>query len=223
MTTITAWVVQFNQTAQRFELINTENSKQKPFYLDFSSGKAAYRMKQGIGRNQPLPKAVGIKKDFIPTVLDVTAGLGRDSFMLASCGCQVTLLERNEIIYQLLADALQRATQTELEQIIENMQWFNIDAYSYLTELKNLPDVIYLDPMFPERNKTALVKQEMRIVRDVVGNDHDTDALFNLAMTKAKQRVVIKRHRLAPVIANKQPDFDIIGKTTRYDIYLISK
>jgi len=100
------------------------------------------------------------------------------------------------------------------------MQLHGLDAKEYLTQTEILPDVIYLDPMFPERSKTALVKQELRIVRALVGGDQDIEELFNLARAKAQQRVVVKRHRLSDFLAAGKPDHQIIGKTTRYDVYL---
>lgn len=209
----------FNEEQQRLELLNTADAKQKPFYLDFTTGKMAYRLNQGIGRQQPLARAVGIKKDHMPTVLDATAGLGRDAFLLACCGCQITLLERSPLLYALLNDALQRA-QPVLSDIIERMQLHQADAQEYLQQSVSY-DVIYLDPMYPERSKTALVKQEMRIVRDVVGDDADIIATFERSLQTATQRVVVKRHRLALPLAEREPQYQIIGKTTRFDVYLI--
>ncbi len=212
--------LKFNDKANRLELIDLAQQQCKPFYIDFTSGKQAYRIKQGIGRKHALARAVGIKKDFSPIVLDATAGLGRDAFMLAYCGCQVSLLERNEMLYKLLQDAIQRAAVTDLQNVVQRMTLQHISAQDYLQQLTISPDVIYLDPMFPERNKTALVKQEMRIVRALVGDDADIKQLFAMALVKAKQRVVVKRHRLAKPIAGHKPSHEIIGKTTRYDVYL---
>lgn len=211
------YILQFDNEHDRLQLINSNNPKQKPFYIDFCAGKMAYRTKQGIGRNEPLARAVGIKKEFIPTVLDATAGLGRDAFVLAQCGCNVTMLERNEIIYQLLQDALRRAASIDA---IKTMQLRHIAAQNYLEQLTDKPDVIYLDPMYPERNKTALVKQEMRIIRDLVGDDEDINTVFELALQRAKQRVVVKRHQHAESLLNRKPSHSIEGKTTRFDVYI---
>lgn len=213
------YLLQFDAEQDRLQLMNSKNPKQKPFYIDFCAGKMAYRTKQGVGRNEPLARAIGIKKDFIPIVLDATAGLGRDAFILAQCGCSVMMLERNEIIYQLLQDALRRGAELTA---IKNMQLLNISAQNYLQGIQEKPDVIYLDPMYPERNKTALVKQEMRIVRDLVGDDEDINTVFELALQRAKQRVVVKRHQYAEYLLNQKPSHSIEGKTTRFDVYTLA-
>ncbi len=215
------FTLRHNPFTQCLELIDADNPKQKPFTIDFNVGKMAYRFNQGIGRKQDLARAVGIKKEFIPTVLDATAGLGRDAFILACCGCSVTLCERSIILYQLLADAISRAKQdAALQESMARMQLIQQDSLVYLQQLtaEQIPDVIYVDPMYPERKKSALVKQDMRIVRQVVGDDVDTVALLQQALQVAKKRVVVKRPKLAEVLLT--PHHQIHGKTTRYDIYL---
>tara|TARA_R110000868_G_scaffold10639_4_gene51618 strand:+ start:18633 stop:19298 length:666 start_codon:yes stop_codon:yes gene_type:complete len=210
---------QLHSTEQRLELTHPEHN---PFYLDFSEGKLAHRFQQGIGKSEPLAKAIGVKKNNIPTVLDVTAGMGRDAFVIACCGCQVTLLERSSVLVSLLQDAMQRARQDEnLTPIIERMQLIEADSIQYLNQLTEKPDVIYLDPMYPDRKKSALVKKEMRIIRELVGNDQDVESLFNAALEKAEKRVVVKRPKLAGFIGDKEPTHQITGKTTRFDVYLI--
>lgn len=220
---ITMQQLVFNDQTQRLELISQDKAKQKSFYIDFCEGKMAHRLQQGVGRKQPLARAVGIKKDYLPSVLDVTAGLGRDAFLLASCGCEVMALERNETMYQLLQDGLQRASQDDkLREIIARLQLKNISGHRYLESLKqDIPDVIYLDPMYPLRKSSALVKQEMRIVREVVGDDKDTESLFELALHKAKQRVIVKRHHDTPPLMHQRPSHSIEGKTTRFDVYMM--
>src|SRR5690606_31731336 len=146
-----------------------------------------------------------------PKVLDLPAGLGRDAFVLASLGCAVQLVERSPIVFALLEDGLTRARQfaaeqdQELAQILARMQAYRAQAADYLQGLADDVDVIYLDPMFPERDKTADVKKEMRAFHSLVGRDEDAGDLLSLALQKARYRVVVKRPRRAPFLADWHP------------------
>jgi len=191
--------------------------------IDFLTGKIAYRRAQN--GKELLAKAVGIKGCYRPSILDATAGLGRDGFMLACWGCKVTMLERSPVMATLLQDALTRAfTESEWAQKL-SLLFIHTDAFDYFNKLELLnntyyPDVIYLDPMHPVRSKSALVKKEMRLVREIVGEDKDSDDLLVQALHYATSRVVVKRPRLAPALANLKPDFCITGKQQRFDVYL---
>ena len=94
-------------------------------------------------------------------------------------------------------------------------------AHAILAQLADSerPDVVYLDPMFPERTKHALVKKEMRLFRDVVGDDMDADALMELALEVARKRVVVKRPRKADSVAGRKPGYQLLGKSSRFDVY----
>lgn len=187
--------------------------------IDFLQGAIAYRVRQGKLRTELLAKAIGIKGDFKPSVIDATAGLGRDAFILACLGCHVVMLERSTEIAALLSTALQRLATTDLKL---NLSLINIDAKEYLSNLStdNQPDVVYLDPMYPERKKSALVKKEMRLLKEIVGEDEDAPTLLEIALRRARKRVVVKRPRLAVPLGGKEPDFAIKGKTQRFDVYL---
>ena len=189
--------------------------------IDFLSGKLGYRRLHGGGKNQLIAKAVGIKPRQILTVLDVTAGLGRDAFILATLGCKMVMIERSAIMGAQLRDALNRASLEPWFQKL-SLQLIEDDAKHSLSRITadNHPDVIYIDPMFPPKNKSALVKKEMRDLRDIVGDDLDADALFEIALPLAKKRVVIKRARHAPCISDRKPDVVFEGKSSRFDVYL---
>lgn len=196
------------------------NAPKKPIKVDFSAKKITYRRKLNQ-KTENLAKAIGIKMK--PYVLDATAGLGRDAFMLASLGCTVTMLEKSPIIAALLQDGLERAAHDlALAKIISRMQLIQVDNIKYMQKLKSYPDVIYLDPMFPVRKKSALAKKEMRILTTLLENEPPIDEkqLFKTALKCAKKRVVVKRPRLAKPLANQKPDFSIIGKTCRFDVYI---
>jgi len=212
---------------QKLDHKSTKKSK-KPLaiFADFTGGKAQYRRLHGGGKGQDLAKAIGLNKIKEPRVLDLTAGMGADAFVLASLGCNITMIERNPIVHALLQDALERAKlniDKDLQRILKNLTLLKNDASQYLEQLTDnaLPDVIYLDPMFPEKNKSAQVKKEMQFFHDIVGSDNDSETVFLKALSKAQKRIVVKRPRLAKNISAKiKPNFVISGKSTRYDIYL---
>lgn len=194
-----------------------------PIFIDFETGKNAHRRQFGGGRGQPLAKAIGLKKGATPTIIDATAGFGRDAFVLANLGCKITLIERNPLIASLLDDALQRATDNlDLQQVISRMSLINKDAIHYLSTLENhlYPDVIYLDPMYPSREKSALVKKELRLLHELAGPDIDSEQLLTISRDVALKRVVVKRPKSAPFVGNQKPDTSIESKNTRYDVYL---
>ena len=204
-----------------------------PIKVDFVRGGAAHRRQFGGGKGQLIAKAIGLKSNFKPTVLDVTAGLGRDAFVLATLGCEVALLERHPVVFHLLKNGLQRAaeaTDDALREIVSRLTLCNVDGCTYLADERVLFDVIYLDPMFPERHKSARVKKEMFALHHLVGHDLDAGELLQRALTKARYRVVVKRPRKSPTIAQHYPALNLVeagfslqGKTTRYDIYPIGK
>lgn len=213
------------QTSDRLALHDTHDPQTKPVYVDFTAGKARHRLNYGGGKEQAIAKAIGLHKIKQPHVVDATAGLGRESFVLASLGCRVTLLERNAMVHALLADGLKRAEQTDddaLLSIINRMTLVAADAQDWLTAISGdeKPDVVYLDPMFPGRQKSALVQKEMRFFHEVVGADGDSAALLAVARQAALKRVVVKRPTPAPELNGVKPAFVIKGKTTRYDVYL---
>lgn len=193
-------------------------------YIDFASASNNYRRLHGGGNGQPIAKAVGLKTYGLPlTVIDATAGLGQDAFVLACLGCKVILIERSTTITNLLADALQRGLAVEaINNIIANMQLMPGDSIQILNTLPadQHPDVIYLDPMFPERKKSGLVKQEMRLLKELVGDDQDADQLLAVARAIAKKRVVVKRPKNAPFLNKINPHASQIGKANRFDIYM---
>ena len=197
---------------------------QAPVYVDFLTGKIAHRKRFGGGRRQLMGRAVGIKPKQRLTVLDLTAGLGRDAYVLACLGCDVTMLERSKTIAALLKDGLERAN-IDPEFAALKLRLIEGDARDYLTKLpeEQYPDVVYLDPMFPISKKSALVKKEMRILKSLVGEDDASTEMLALALKKAKKRVVVKRSQHAEPLGQMKPNLIFQGKSIRYDVYWIYK
>jgi len=189
--------------------------------VDFLSDSLTYRIQHGGGIKQALARAVGIKPGIRPSVLDCTAGLGKDSFILASLGCRVTMIERNLLLAALLEDGLERAGEKkELQEVITNLTLLQGEATEILPTLTPPMDTVYLDPMYPHSKKSALNRQEMRIIRRLVGDDHDAGKLLESALEYAKKRVVVKRPKGAPLLSARQPSHVIKMKNSRYDVYM---
>lgn len=209
-------------------LQKTGEKKPAPFYIDFLSGKLRFRSEHAGFRKELLAKAIGLKPKDHPFIVDATAGLGRDSYILATLGFEVTLIERSKVLHALLQDALLRASKDPgIAPIISRMHLVPGDAVWYLEknkqeQLKKL-DIIYLDPMFPERQKSASPKKEMVILQNLLGKDENGSSLCELALTCANQRVVVKRPRLAAPITKHKPSFSLTGKSSRFDVYLIPR
>lgn len=213
-------------TEKRLELHQTGKGASGPLFVDFSAESLVYRRKQGGSRREAVARAVGIKGGAAPSVLDVTAGLGRDASILASLGCRVQLIERSSVVAALLEDGLRRgAKDPELSSIIPARLWLTRgDSLEILRAWQGeRPQVVYMDPMYPHRGKSALVKKEMRLIRLLVGDDQDSFALLATALKVALGRVVVKRPRLAPQLAGPAADFTISGKNSRFDVYLIAE
>lgn len=204
---------------ERLLLKSTVHKDWSPFSIDFSSNEITRRKNQ-VGLNQEIAKAVGVKKDYAPNVLDTTAGLGRDSFMLAMLGCQITMLERNPAIFLMLQNGLNIASKdAELKKIVSRMKLINEDSIDFLRNMGNSFDVIYVDPMFPKSKKSRLVKKDMQIFREIVGDDLDSSKLLKIALKQNVKRVVVKRMINSEHIGNIEPNFEIKGRTTRFDVY----
>ena len=163
----------------------------------FIEGPILHRLKYGKGRGQNLAKAVGMKSNKNRNIIDATAGLGYDSFILASLGANVTLIERSEKIYKLLQDGISEGMLYggEISKIIGRMSLIYGDSKNILPQLS--PEVILIDTMYKDRKKSALVKNDMRLVREIVGTDSDYTELIEVALKFALKRVVIKQPRYA--------------------------
>lgn len=212
--------------AQGLGLANAQQPKTKPVRVDFSQGSLAHRLQHGGGRGQALAKACGLKAGISPKIFDATLGLATDACVLASLGCQVMGTERHPWVAALIQDALERAAQlAELGWLTSKLRFVQADSTLNMADLAHKenfqPEVVYLDPMFPSSNKTAQVKKNMQFFQELVGQDLDADQLLGQALQLASHRVVVKRPKLAPYLADKKPSFSLVGKANRFDIYAL--
>lgn len=211
-------------TGERVELRLAIANPPGPVYVDFTDGTLDFRRRRGGIRKEAIARAVGLRGNARTTVFDVTAGLGRDAFILASLGCRVFMFERSPVIAVLLEDGLRRGrNHPEIAALIDDrLQLFVGDSLERLSLLKNMkPEVVCIDPMYPDIGKSALAKKEMRLLRAVVGDDTDADLLLDAALKIAAKRVVVKRPRTAPDLAGVKPDVVVTGRSSRFDVYLV--
>ncbi|QDY43346.1 16S rRNA (guanine(1516)-N(2))-methyltransferase RsmJ [Candidatus Pantoea soli] len=208
-------------TPQQLELRKRDEPKLGGIFVDFVSGAMAHRRRFGGGRGEAVAKAVGIKGDYLPDVVDATAGLGRDAFVLAALGCRVRMLERHPVVAALLEDGLQRGyADAEIGGWLrERLTLLHVASQQALHDITPAPDVVYLDPMYPHRQKSAMVKKEMRVFQSLVGADDDADALLEPARRLAKKRIVVKRPDYAPPLAGVVTQSAVVTKSHRFDIY----
>ncbi|PVH27716.1 class I SAM-dependent methyltransferase [Pararhodobacter oceanensis] len=189
--------------------------------VDFTSGAVAHRLRFGGGRGQDLAKAMGLRRGNTPQIVDATAGLGRDAFLLASLGAEVTMIERSAQMHALIADAMARAVQEGgvFAEIMARMALIQGDSKELLPALA--PEAVLIDPMHPPSRKSALVKRELREVRAIVGSDEDAADLMRVALAAARKRVVLKWPAKAdPIAGIRAPSHQILGKSTRYDVFM---
>lgn len=199
-------------TPNRLELIQKGC---KPLYVDFNQLKTTSNLKglRKQGLVQACKPARGLR------IVDATAGWGGDAAILAFMGAKVTMIERNPIMAALLKDGLMRIKESSF--IKEHLNLETTEAKEFLTQLKieHYPDVIYLDPMHPERQKSALVKKDMQSLQQLIGEDSDVLEMLEIAVTKARQRVVLKWPQKGETLLT--PGFSFPGKTVRFDVYPI--
>lgn len=189
--------------------------------LTFSFTKGAYWQRLKKGQHERLAKLC--KPARHSAVLDMTAGLLQDSLILARCGFQVTALERNDELWQVAQNSLQAfMSETGYSDTAQRLQHLKADATQWQAEQEYA--VVYLDPMFPERDKSAAVTKEAQYLqsKEQPASALEEQALLERAKTIAQKRVIVKRPANAPFLAEQAPDFSDGGKAIRYDVYLIT-
>ena len=186
---------------------------------DFATGRFGYRAAR-FGQSEPLLRAVGSSQSRPLNIVDATGGLGHDGFLLAASGARVTLIERSPVMFAQLERAVADARRNDdLAEIAERMTILHGDSRDLLRTIN--ADVFYVDPMHPERKKSALVKEPMRLLRGVVGDDPDSAELIQIALQYSPGRVVVKWPAKAALPNGiPQPSHELGSRTTRYCVFL---
>lgn len=219
------------------KLENTENEPVLRYAKDglfFENGKMVlhgdfaamkHRLLNGRLLHEPLLKAAKLKEiDGPMNVVDATAGLGEDSILLAAAGHNVTLIERDPIICALLKDAVRRGSKVaELKETMTRMKVVEGDSIQKLAELSEEPDVIVLDPMFPDKNNTALVKKKFQMIYLLERQSDDEDDLMQAAIKANPRKIVVKRPLKGPSLGGIKPGYSLEGKTIRYDCIVLPR
>lgn len=205
-------------SASGLSLRDTATPDFSPLQVDFTSGKTAYRR----GQSEMLVKAMGRHRPL--RVLDALAGLGRDAFVLASAGFEVSLLEQHPVIHALLEEGLAHGrAHPSTHAICHTMQLLAPgNALDYLPALRGSSayDVIYLDPMYPQRAKSAAVKKDLRLLQQLLGAHSASSGLLDAALQVAQRRVVVKRPLKGQPLEHRTPSYVVKGRSTRFDVYL---
>lgn len=171
-----------------------------------------------------LVKAARVKGVAAPTLVDATAGLGQDSLLLAAAGFAVTLFECNPVIAAMLADAVERACEDSLlAEAASRMRVVEGDSVAGLRGLSAPPDVVYLDPMFPGRTKSAAVKKKFQLLHRLEAPCDDERALLDAAIAARPRKVVVKRPLKGACLGGVKPDYELRGKAVRYDCFVIAR
>jgi len=179
--------------------------------------------KRAVQKNQLLLRACNNKKKEIKTVIDLTAGWGRDSFILATHGQKITMIEQNPLIFSCLNYLIKVAQHDNIEEVYKRLQVINQNSTEYLSsKVQGFADCLYLDPMFPAHKSSALPSKDLQILQ-LLTNNLNIDELFELALEKAGFRVVVKRPIHADTLSDRKPDIVYKEKTIRFDVYLSSR
>ena len=172
-------------------------------------------------RRELLVRAAKVHADGrAPRAVDATAGLGDDSWLLAAAGFEVVMFERNPVIAALLRDALARAhADPSLSPIASRMHVEEGDSEEGLRGLSQQPDVVLLDPMFPEKRKPASAKKKLQLLQALERPCDDEALLLDAAFAAHPRKIVVKRPVKGPHLARRKPDYSLLGKAIRYDCF----
>ncbi len=207
----------------RLSLQQNDKGAAGPLCVDFEDATLAYRQRHAK-QPEAILKALGAKHGEILRIVDATAGWGLDAFVLASAGHIVDLFERSTILHALLQDGLRRSLASGDERLAVIARRISLhfgDSSLTLRAWREArPDVVYLDPMFPERSKSAKVKKNMFLLQQMLHDELPAQTLLRDALSIAARRVVVKRPAHAGFLEDIRPSFQLTGKSSRFDIYL---
>ena len=186
------------------------------FRIDFNSGPTGWRIKRA-NHEKLIKKALG-KSERPLNILDCTAGMLQDALLFLSLGHQVTALEQSKILFHLLQDGISRS---EDQNIFIKLDLIHANACSYAAYAKNF-DVIYFDPMYPPSKKNALSSGQLEYISkilEVESLENNATKDFEVLQLIPARKMVVKR----PIKAEPfsfQTNYQVSGKTTRFDIYI---
>lgn len=189
---------------------------------DLLAGTFGQRLRRGVGADERLARAMGLRAHPRPRVLDATAGLGRDSVIAAALGCEVIACERSPVVALLLRDGLARAAAGGLGEVVGRIEVRVADARVVMRAMAEgeRPDVVIVDPMFPERPKAAKAKKELQTLQQLLDPKAEEASLLDAAIDCARRRVVVKRPAHAPAIGGRAPSLVVPGRAARFDVYV---
>lgn len=154
--------------------------------------------------------------------IDATAGMGEDALLLAAYGYEMTLYEQNPVVAALLKDALRRAKKHEiLKDVVNRMKVVEGDSSKLLKNLTYEPQLIYLDPMFPARQKSGLINKKLQLIQKLEPPCSKEQDLFEAAIMAGPKKIIVKRPLKSPHLAEKKPNYMLQGKAIRYDCYAL--
>ena len=186
--------------------------------VDFTCGSLSWRHGQG----ELINRATGISKNRDLSIVDATAGLGIDAYILASAGAKVTLVEKNPVVYLLLYDGLRRAAEDiRSRHQVRRLALHYGAAHRHIPQMDVKPDVIYLDPMYPHSGKSAKSNKRMQLLQQITDSSSDSSGLLEMAVRYAVYRVVVKRPIKGDYLEDTRPSFSLKGRSTRFDVYSI--
>lgn len=176
-----------------------------------SGGRLQHEMLVHIAR----PKKENLK------AIDAAAGMGEDALLLAACGYEVTLYEKNAVIAALLRDTIRRARRNELlKGIVEKMHLIEGNSIELIPKQTDSADLVYLDPMFPARRKTGLINKKLQLIQKLEQPCDDEKAILDTAMLVHPKKIIIKRPLKGAYLAGMKPGYSVKGKAIRYDCFV---
>ncbi len=180
-----------------------------------------HRVTNGRLQHEMLVKAASSEKEGRKAI-DATAGMGEDAFLLAAQGYEVTLYEQNPVVAALLKDAIRRAKKNQiLKDIAGRMKVVEADSVECMSKLLDPVDVIYLDPMFPARQKSSLINKKLQLIQKLEPPCSEETDLFDAALKVCPSRIIVKRPLKSECLAGREPSYTLKGKAIRYDCYVL--
>lgn len=180
-----------------------------------------HRVTRGRLQHEMLVRAAKTSKER-PKAIDATAGMGEDAFLLAAYGYEVTLYEQNPVVAVLLKDAIQRAKKNpEIKDIAERMHLIEENSVEALKNWVDAVDVVYLDPMFPKRQKSGLINKKLQLIQKLEPPCSEENELFDAAIAAKPSKIIVKRPLKSAHLAGRKPNYTLNGKAIRYDCYVV--